>query len=143
MTDATILHRSLAADPLMRTMVWVLQLALAGVFLYTGVLHVFGAEMPVFLRLVGIAELIGAVGLIVPAATRILPSLTALAACGLTMIMTAATVHHFSRDELAPQALITIALGTLTAFVAWSRLIAAPVTPRGHTHPPSLRPHHH
>jgi hypothetical protein len=58
------------------------------------------------------------------------------------MILTGATVHHFSRDELVPQALITISLGTLTAFVAWSRLIAAPVTPRGHTHPPSLRPHH-
>jgi hypothetical protein len=132
---ATLTTPRLAADPVMRATLWAVQLALAAVFLYTGSMKAFHAELPAFLRFVGVAELLGAMGLVVPAATRVLPLLTPLAAIGLTTVMVGATVHHFSRDELVPEVLVATSLGTLAAFVAWARLVAVPVEPREHGDP--------
>ena len=77
-------------------------------------------------RFIGVSELAGAIGLILPAATKIKPTLTPLAALGLLTIMILAMAFHLSRGEA--QALpINMALGGLAAFVAWGRTKKAPI----------------
>jgi putative oxidoreductase len=88
------------------------------------------AAVPVvLLRFIGVAEFAGGLGLILPAATRIRPVLTPLAALGLATIMVLAFVFHILRGEL--EALpVNLVLGGLAAFVAWGRLRKAPIPPR-------------
>jgi uncharacterized membrane protein len=71
-------------------------------------------------RLIGTAELLGAIGLIVPAVTKILPWLTPLAALGLTAIMVLAGVFHITRREWLG-VLFNLVLGAIAAFVAYAR----------------------
>jgi len=81
----------------------------------------FVAQMPEGLvRFIGASELAGALGLILPAATRVLPMLTPLAATGLVVIMVLASCFHVSRGEISHLP-VTIILGSLAAFVAWGR----------------------
>jgi hypothetical protein len=80
-------------------------------------------------RFIGAAELLGAIGLVLPAATRIAPRLTALAATGLATVMVLAVGYHLTHAE--PQVVpINLLLGSLAAFVAWGRFRAAPIAPR-------------
>jgi uncharacterized membrane protein YphA (DoxX/SURF4 family) len=81
--------------------VWTLQVLVAGLFMYAGVMKLIlpieamTQQMPLpglFLRFIGVCEALGAVGLIVPAALRIRPGLTPLAAALLVPIMIGATV---------------------------------------------------
>lgn len=72
------------------------------------------------LRLIGVAELAGALGLILPAATGIAVWLTPLAACGLALIMVLAAVFHARRKE--PRAIgSNVLLLALAVLVAWGR----------------------
>ena len=88
-----------------------------------------GAVPPGLVRFIGGSELLGAIGLILPAATRIRPGLTPLAASGLGVVMILAAIFHISRGEMG--ALPTnIFLGGLAAFVAWGRFRKAPISPR-------------
>lgn len=125
-----------------RIALWTAQVLLAAMFLMTGGMKVFlspaevvravpdFATMPLGLvRFIGIAELAGAIGLILPALTRIAPSLTPLAASGLTVVMILAALFHLSRGEFA-QLGVVIPLGALASFVAWGRYKRAPITPR-------------
>jgi putative oxidoreductase len=85
---------------------------------------------PAVVRFIGASELLGALGMVLPAVTRIRPSLTALAGAGLVLVMLLAMAFHVSRGEYF--ALPTnLALGSLAAFVAWGRFRKAPITPRG------------
>jgi hypothetical protein len=80
-------------------------------------------------RFIGASELLGAVGLLLPAATRIRPSLTWLAGAGLALVMGLAAAFHLSHGEL--QALpVNVVLGGMAAFVAWGRRSRAPIRPR-------------
>ncbi len=82
---------------------------------------------PGTVRFIGIAELLAALGLILPSALRIMPILTPLAAAGLAIIMILATQFHMSQNEpFAP----TVVLFVLCAFVAWGRYKAAPIAPK-------------
>ncbi len=81
------------------------------------------------LRFIGLAELTAAVGLILPAATRIRPILTPLAATGLLAIMVLAFLFHLPRGEYAALPL-NAAFGALAAFVAWGRFFKAPIRGR-------------
>jgi uncharacterized membrane protein len=75
---------------------------------------------PATVRLIGVAELIGAIGLIVPSATDLAVWLTPLAATGLATIMALAARTHARRKE--PQAIVVNAvLFALAAVVAWGR----------------------
>lgn len=74
-------------------------------------------------------ELLGAFGLILPAATRIKPALTPVAGLGLTIVMALAVVCHISRGELGLVP-INLVLGGLAAFVTWGRLTKAPIAGR-------------
>lgn len=122
---------------------WVAQALLAAAFLAAGGMKVSApieqlqAQMPWVsgamggaVRFIGVVELLGALGLILPAATRVMPKLTPLAASGLLAVMVLASVTHVSRGEY-PMILANIVLGALAAFVAWGRLQKAPIGARG------------
>lgn len=74
--------------------------------------------------IIGITELLGALGLILPAALRILPFLTPLAASGLSIVMILATQYHASHGE---PFVVTVVLLVLALFVAWGRFKKAPI----------------
>jgi hypothetical protein len=73
-----------------------------------------------FLRFIGVAEVLGAIGLILPGLLGIRPGLTPLAAAGLVVIMIGATVVTVVAIGVAP-ALIPLVVGLLLAFVAYGR----------------------
>ncbi len=108
---------------------WIVQGLLALIFLFTGgmklvlPLKMLTAQMPLpglFVRFIGVAEVLGAIGLILPGLLRIRPGLTPLAAAGLVIIMTGATVLTLAGGKIA-LALIPLVVGLLSAFVAYGR----------------------
>lgn len=80
-------------------------------------------------RFIGAAELAGALGLILPAALRILPMLTPVAAALLTVVMGLAVGKHLMIGEPA-MVVPGLVLGALSAFVAWGRGLKAPISAR-------------
>ncbi len=121
---------------------WVVQILLALMFLAAGVVKSTqpiadlaasmpwaGYSPPALVRFVGVSELLGGLGLVLPAATRIAPILTPLAALGLLVIMALAIPMHAMHGEAAGTP-VNLVLGALAAFVAWGRAIKAPVRPR-------------
>src|SRR2546426_6349020 len=125
---------------------WVVQGLLALLFLFAAgrklVLPLEALEglvaLPgLFLRCIGVAEVLGALGLVLPGLLRMRPGLTPLAAAGLVIIMTGATVVTVAGGQLAP-ALISVVVGLLAAFVAFGRWRLAPL--RGS--PRTTAPHH-
>ena len=121
---------------------WVVQGLLGALFLAVGAMKAtqpiavlvdtlgWPAAVPAALvRVIGVAELLGGLGLILPAATRVKPMLTPLAGVGLAMVMLLATIFHISRGELGALP-IPLVLGGLAAFVAWGRAAKAPIAPR-------------
>src|SRR5213593_12325 len=106
---------------------WIVQALLAAVFLCAGgaklVLPLDQLPGPVavpgwFLRFIGVCEVLGAIGLILPGLLRIRPGLTPLAAAGLVIIMIGATVVTLMGGDVA-LALIPLAVGLLAAFVVY------------------------
>jgi uncharacterized membrane protein len=84
-------------------------------------------EMPgAFLRFLGVVEVLGGIGLILPALLRIRPGLTPLAAAGLVIIMIGATATTLMVGERAA-AVISLVVGLLAAFVAYGRWRLAPI----------------
>jgi uncharacterized membrane protein len=71
-------------------------------------------------RFIGTAELIGAIGLIVPKATNILPILTPVAATGLAVIMVLASIYHFPKKQYKA-VMFNAVLFILAAFIAVAR----------------------
>jgi hypothetical protein len=108
---------------------WVVQSLLALLFLFAGgtklVLPIEEMTKEIalpglFLRFIGVAEVLGALGLVLPGLTGIQPALTALAAAGLVIIMIGATVLVVATGGIAP-ALFPLIVGVLLAFVAYAR----------------------
>ena len=124
---------------------WVVQVLLALLFVFAGGMKLvmpldqlagpFTLPGP-FLRFIGVAELLGGVGLILPAALRIRPGLTPLAAAGLVVIMIGATVITLVSGEFLA-ALMPLVVGLLAVFVAYGRWRLAPI--RGSSHPSKLQ----
>jgi uncharacterized membrane protein YphA (DoxX/SURF4 family) len=75
---------------------------------------------PTSIKLIGVAEILGAIGLILPAILHVAPVLVPLAAVGLILVMLGAAVVHARRHEL-PNVAVTIVLLILAAVVAWGR----------------------
>jgi uncharacterized membrane protein YphA (DoxX/SURF4 family) len=122
----------------MTWVLWIVQALLALLFLYAGGLKLIlpveemTAQIPMpgmFLRFLGVAEVLGAVGLIVPGLTRIRPGLTPLAAAGLVIIMVGAIVITFMYMP-ASWAVLPLVTGGLAAFVAYGRWRLAPQASR-------------
>lgn len=82
-------------------------------------------------RFIGVSELLGAIGLVLPSALRIAPKLTPLAGAGLALVMLLAAGHHLSNGDGVGPVVINAVLGGLALFVAWGRLQLAPIAPRG------------
>ena len=123
----------------MTYVLWIVQALLALVFLFAGgmklvtPLEVLHAQLPlplpgVFIRFIGVCEVLGAVGLLLPGLTRVRPELTSLAARGLVLLMVGAAM--FTPPEDLSLAAIPVVLGLLAAFVAYGR---APRTPQRRT----------
>src|SRR3989442_13426809 len=89
-----------------------------------------------FLQFIGVAEVVGAIGLILPGLLRIRPGLTPLAAAGLVIIMIGATVIGLAGGDVV-MALIPLVVGLLAALVAYGRWRLAPH--HGSSHPSGLR----
>lgn len=117
---------------------WVVQVLLAAMFLMVGYMKTFtpipelskiiplAAEMPGLTRFIGVSELMGGLGLLLPAALRILPQLTILAAAALALVMLLALVFHISRGENESIG-TNIILGLMSSLVVWGRLQKAPI----------------
>jgi hypothetical protein len=73
-----------------------------------------------FIRFIGVCEILGGIGMVVPGLTGIAPGLTPLGAAGLVIIMIGATVINIVNGP-APFAILTAALGTMCAFVVYGR----------------------
>jgi hypothetical protein len=119
---------------------WVTQGALALTFLFAGGSKlVMSAEQmsanseidfPLwFLRFIGVCEVAGALGLILPSVSRIRTGLTPLAACGLIVIMVGAVVTTAATMSVAA-ASFPLAVGITAAYVAYGRTHLAPISNR-------------
>lgn len=112
---------------------WIIAGILAAVFLLAGAVKVTQPREKLaeqmgwvtdssdgFVKFVGAVEVLGAVGLVLPAATGIAVWLTPMAAAGLALTMVGAVVVHLRRGETAG-AVPSLVLGVLAAFVAVMR----------------------
>jgi DoxX-like family len=115
---------------------WVVQGALALLFLFAGgmklVLPLEALTGPValpglFLRFIGVVEVLGALGLILPGLFNVRPGLTPLAAGGLVIVMIGATAITLL-GGLGFAAAMPVVVGLLAAWVAYARWRLAPVS---------------
>ena len=117
--------------PIMTVSLWIIQGLLALLFLFAGSMklimpiEMMTAQMTVplpglFLRFIGVAEVAGAFGLILPGLLRIRPGLTPLAGACLVIIMIGATVVTLLGGDVAA-ALFPLVVGLLCAAVAYGR----------------------
>jgi uncharacterized membrane protein YphA (DoxX/SURF4 family) len=121
------------------TTLWIVQGVLAVMYLLAGLPKLVMSpeqmatpgpiQLPVaFIRFIGVCEILGAIGMVVPGLTGIKPGLTPLGAAGLVIIMIGATVINIV-DGPAPVAIATVALGLMCAFVVYGRWIKPPEVP--------------
>jgi hypothetical protein len=90
----------------------------------------WAGQSPVFfVRAIGLIDLAGGLGVLLPALTRIQPRLTWLAALGCLVLQICAAIFHVGRGEFAVLPLNGM-LFVLSAFVFWGRLRKAPIAPR-------------
>lgn len=123
------------------TVLWVLQWLFGIYFIAIGVMHFIVPDgLPAMMEwmyelddtlhvVVGIAEILGGIGLIVPSITRIQPQLTVYAAAGLVLVMVGAIVYHAGRGE-GPSIATNVIISALLGFVAYGRWKIAPIQPR-------------
>lgn len=115
---------------------WIVQALLAALFLFAGgskfiiPIEELTKQMPSipgwFVRFIGVCEVLGAIGLILPGLLHIKPGLTSLAAAGLVIIMIGATVVTLMTGDVV-MALIPLVVGLLAAFVGYGRWRLAPL----------------
>lgn len=123
----------------MNIVLWVLQVLLAAAFFAHGWLMLWpppdiavqmNESLPRWFSLfIGVAEILAAVGLILPGLTRIMPWLVVWAAGGIMIVMVSATIYHLMRGEMSSAA-ITLALLVMATVVAYMRHRALPIGAR-------------
>jgi putative oxidoreductase len=126
----------------MKYALWIVQILLALAFVAAGFMKlttpveqlaqnmVWVTDVPVWLlRFIGLAEVAGGLGLVLPALTRIQPQLTPLAAAGLALDMLLAAGFHLMRGEFG-YIVPNLVLLALAAFVAYGRWNLLPIAPR-------------
>lgn len=92
----------------------------------------FVADSPALLvRFIGFVEVAGALGMILPALTRIMPGLTPLAAAGFSVIQILAIGVHAAYGETSQTLPVNLVLLALSVFVLWGRWKRVPILPRG------------
>ena len=124
----------------MNTVLWIVQGLLAAAFLMAGSNKLMRTKeqlqpmmgwvedfSPGVLRVIGALEVLGALGLILPVVTGILPVLTPVAALGLVLTMLGAAATHVRRGEY-PMIGINAVLMLLAVFIAYGRFIVTPLS---------------
>lgn len=123
----------------MNIVLWIVQILLALLFLFAGgtklilpseVLQSMGSPNQImlsgfFIKFIGVCEVLGALGLILPGLLRKRPSLTPLAAVGLAIIMIGAVVLSIAADGVVA-GLVPLIVLTLCVFVAYGRFRLVP-----------------
>jgi len=121
-------------------LLWIGQILLALAFLVDGYIHTLGFSQSSVrpgmgwladvgrdrMRIIGGLETLGAIGLIVPAATGVLPWLTPVAASCLAILMTLAAVYHLRRPGEGQNVVLNVILGVIAVLVAYGRFVVAP-----------------
>lgn len=120
---------------------WTVQVLLALFFIYAGGTKLatpvdvlsqsipWTAQHPSLVLLTGWVDLLGGLGILLPALLRIQPKLTPLAALGLVVLQVAALAFHAVRAEMAVVPMNVVLIG-LAAFVLWGRTRALPIAAR-------------
>jgi putative oxidoreductase len=122
---------------------WVVQGLLAAMFIMAGLMkstqtiEALAESLPwvestslALVRFIGISELLGGIGLLLPALLRIKPFLTTWAALGLAAVMLLAAIFHGSRGEFSAIGMNIVFMG-MALFVAWGRSKKAPIAAKG------------
>ena len=118
----------------MNILLWIIQILLGILFLFAGGTKFYytiqqmrdmGPPYQIlfpswFIHFIGVCEILGGLGLVLPGLLRIRPYLTVLAAIGLTIIMIGAVVVTAMSVGIGP-AIPTVIIGLLCAFVAYGR----------------------
>lgn len=124
----------------MNILLWIIQVLLALLFLFAGgtklvlpiqVLESMGSPNQVHLpallmRFIGVCEVLGGLGLVLPGLLKIRPGLTALAAAGLVIVMIGAVVLTIAGDGIGA-AVVPFVVLLLLIFVVYGRLRLAPL----------------
>lgn len=121
----------------MNILLWIIQVLLALLFIFSGSMKFVmsvqqmneGAAVVlpgIFLHFIGVCEILGGIGLILPALLRIKPGLTPLAAAGLVIIMIGATVITLM-GPMKGMAVVPFVVGLLAFFVAFGRSRLRPI----------------
>ena len=123
----------------MNTFLWIIQGMLAAIFMMTGAMKLFQKKEALVDKMgfvedfsqgqisgIGVLELMGAMGLILPQATGIFTWLTPVAAAGLALTMIGAFLTHLRRKELVPTGIINIVLFSLAVVIIIGRFFLFP-----------------
>jgi putative oxidoreductase len=136
MTTISTTHKT--RSNVLHITLWIAQVIVAGMFMAVGIMKTFtpitelskmmplAEDSPALIRFIGTMEILGSLGLILPAALKILPRLTVWAAYGFTLIMILGLLYHLTRNEIAALP-SNIVLGLLSTFIAWGRSIKVPI----------------
>lgn len=137
----TLTQTTARSGRILGTALWVVQGLLALFYVYAGLTKLgtpadelaktmpWTADIPLLVPVTGIVDLLGGLGILLPALTRIQPRLTVLAALGTIVLQALAMTLHLSRGEfmVVPMNVVLIAL---SAFVYWGRGRALPIASR-------------
>ena len=118
----------------MNVVLWILAAVLAVAFLGAGLMKVSRSKEQLAasgmgyvedfsagtIKLIGLVEILAAIGLILPGLTGVAPILVPLAATGLALLMVGAIITHLRRKEM-PMVLVNVVLLVLAVIVAWGR----------------------
>ena len=118
---------------------WLAQILLAAMFIMAGAMKLFQSvealttalpwvsSTPINLvRFIGLSELLGGLGLVLPSLLRIKPVLSIWAAYGLSTVMLLAALFHGSRGEFSAIG-VNLVLIAIALFIAWGRGNKAPI----------------
>ncbi len=119
----------------MNTALWIIQILLGVAFAGAGVMKATTSRdqliekgmgyveeiSPNSVKAIGVLELLAGIGLVLPPAVNIMPTLTAIAATGLVITMVGAAATHVRRKEYMPSLLVNGVLGGLALLVAIGR----------------------
>ncbi len=117
----------------LNTSLWIAQVLLAFTLVWAASMKLFqpieklaamwpwaGEVSPALVKFTGLVDLLGGLGLIMPAVLNIKPKLTPIAAVGIIILMVCASVFHILRGE-ASSIGFNIIFGLIAAFIAWGR----------------------
>jgi uncharacterized membrane protein YphA (DoxX/SURF4 family) len=124
----------------MNILLWIVQILLGLLFVFSGSMKFMmsveemNRQSPIawpgiFIHFIGVCEILGGIGLILPALLRIKPGLTPLAAAGLAIITAGATVVTLM-GPMKAMAVVPLVTCLLCILVAWGRWKAKPIAGR-------------